>query len=109
MPEIMLTDEQARALDAAGHQRVTIRTPTGEPVCEVDPDDRAALRRWEAKRGRPQLYYTHEQVQAHMAALQVERDRIGDRFDHEYMVRFLTQLRAADPPRVQQDGTPCHS
>lgn len=98
MPEIVLTEEQARQLADASAD-VVVRDPTGAPVGVLSPKEAALIA--EARRRRadpPGPWYTGEQVGAGLDALQAERDRIGP-FDHAYAEAFLRKLEAADPAR----------
>lgn len=56
----------------------------------------------EAKRcaNSPGPWYTSEQVQARLRALQGEWDRIGG-FDESYMHEFLSRLNATDPGHMR--------
>lgn len=86
MPEIVLTEEQARVL-------------AGATVGVLDPRDAAALARHRALRGQPRgPWYTTAQMTARLEALEAERARIG-RFDVAHAQEFLRQLEAADPAR----------
>lgn len=93
MPEIVLTEEQARILSDAT-TTVVIRKPTGAVVGAIDPREGEwiveAKRRLAAPRG-PSI--PAKTVQAHLAALQAEWDRTGG-FDQEYALAFLAKLRA---------------
>lgn len=102
MPEIVLTDEQARVL-AEANGTVTVRDPAGQPVGALNPADAKAIQRWLARKasGVPEPTFTSEQVHRHMAALQAERDRLGDKFDRAAALRLLDELAAADPPTVR--------
>ncbi|MFO0850227.1 MAG: hypothetical protein U0871_16970 [Gemmataceae bacterium] len=104
MPEIVLTDEQARVL-AEADGAVTVRDPAGRPVGSLDPADAKAIQRHLARKasGAPEPTFTSEQVHRHMAALQAERDRLGDKFDRAAMLRLLDQLAAVDPPTIRPD------
>ncbi|MBA4063233.1 MAG: hypothetical protein C0501_05880 [Isosphaera sp.] len=93
MPEIVLTDEQARVV-AGATAAVWVRDPSGGLVGTIDPRDaewiEVAKRRLAAPRG-PGI--PGRTVQAHLAALQAEWDRLGG-FDREYALAFLAKLRA---------------
>jgi uncharacterized protein YmfQ (DUF2313 family) len=92
MPEIVLTEEQARVV-AGATTSVVVRNPSGTVVAMIDPREAGwiaeARRRLAAERGSGVPGKT---VQAHLAALQAEWDRVGG-FDREYMRAFLAKLR----------------
>ena len=94
MPEIMLTEEQAQVL-VRSSGAVVVRRPDGEVVGTLDPKERAVIaearRRLDAgRRGIP-----GDRVQAHLAALQAEWDRIGP-FDQAHAHALLKRLRAEE-------------
>src|SRR5438552_9250351 len=95
MPEIVLTEEQAKVL-AGATTAVVGRAPNGAAVGSLEPREAAiiaeAKRRLATERGRG---IPGHKVQAHLAALQAEWDRVGG-FDQEYMRAFLDKLRAED-------------
>lgn len=95
MPEIVLTEDQARVL-AGATTAVVVRSPGGAAVGAIDPREAdiiaEAKRRLAAKQG-PGV--PGKAVQAHLAALQAEWDRVGG-FDQEYARAFLAKLRAED-------------
>jgi len=95
MPEIVLTEEQARVLTSTTEQ-VTVRGPDGNALGSLDPRDAAALARHRQRQGNPGPRYSAASVLAMMDALQAERDRIGP-FDVEYMRAFVDQLERDDP------------
>lgn len=95
MPEIVLTEEQARVV-AGATTSVVVRSPNGAVVGALDPKEAGAIaeakRRLATERGRGVSGST---VRAHLAALQAEWDRTGG-FDHDYMTAFLAKLRAEE-------------
>jgi hypothetical protein len=95
MPEIVLTEEQARVV-AGATTSVVVRSPNGAVIGAIDPREAEwiaeAKRRLAEKRG-PGI--PSETVRAHLAALQAEWDRVGG-FDREYMRAFLAKLRAEE-------------
>lgn len=98
MPEIVLTEEQARVLAGAATD-VVVRDPAGATVGVLDPREAAALARHRARRAAPPgPRYTEAQARAGLEALEAERARIG-RFDVAYAQAFLRRLEAADPAR----------
>src|SRR5688572_20445380 len=96
MPEIVLTEEQARVLAGAAAP-VVVRDPHGATVGLLDPREAAIIARARHRAANPSpYYYTSASVTATLDALQAERDRIGP-FDAAYMHEFVRQLEAADP------------
>ena len=95
MPEIVLTEDQARIV-AGATTSVVIRNPNGAVIGAIDPKEAEwiaeAQRRIAAKQGSG---VPGKMVQAHLAALQAEWDRTGG-FDRDYMKAFLAKLRAED-------------
>lgn len=94
MPEIVLTEEQARVL-AGAEGGVVVRNPAGETVGMLDPKEAAfiaAILRRRAAGGNRKLIPA-ERVRARLAALQAEWDRTGG-FDRETMRAHLARLRA---------------
>ena len=94
MPEIILTDEQARIL-AQATGPVTIRDTTGAVLGHVEPHltptKIAELKRVaEAEPG-----YSGEQVQAMFRALEEEWERTGG-FDEAHLQAFLDRLEAEE-------------
>jgi hypothetical protein len=97
MPEIVLTEEQARIVEEAG-EKVSVRDPRGAVIAVIDPIDVMALRKWRERRDRPQQPgIPSERVQAHMRALEEEWQRKGG-FDQAYALEFLARLREQDQP-----------
>lgn len=96
MPEIVLTDEQAKQLVGA-IAPVQVKDATGRVVGRLDPiltpEFIAELKRRAAT---PGPRYSGAQVLAMLDALQAERDRIGP-FDIAYMHEFVAKLEAAEP------------
>ena len=99
MPEIILTEEQARIL-ATADTTVSVRDPSGAPVGILDPREAAIIAKYrkrlrENPNGR-RLLYSSESVSAMMDALEAERARIGQ-FSVEYMTEFVKRVKASDP------------
>ncbi|AMV28640.1 hypothetical protein VT84_29820 [Gemmata sp. SH-PL17] len=96
MPEIVLTEEQAKQL-AGAVAPVEVKDSAGRVVGRLDPvltpEFIAELKRRAAT---PGPRYSGVQIQARLQALQTEQDRIG-RFDAEYAKAFLDRLEQADP------------
>ena len=103
MIEIVLTDEQAKVVTGALGP-VSVRDANGRLIGRLEPkwtpELIAELKRRAAS---PGPWYTGEQVQARLRALQEEWDRTGG-FDKEYMRDFLARLDAADPGRMRPTG-----
>src|SRR5205807_1554432 len=98
MPEIVLTEEQARVL-AGANTSVVVREPNGAPVGTLDPREAAAVARARHRAANPSpYYYTSASVTAMLDALQAERDRIGP-FGAEYAREFVRQLEESDPEK----------
>lgn len=93
MPEIVLTEEQARVV-AGATTAVVIRNPGGAAVGAIDPREAEwiaeAKRRLATESGQG---IPHETVMARLAALQTERDRAGS--DPARVVELLAELRAS--------------
>jgi hypothetical protein len=100
MPEIILTEEQAR-IAAKAEGPVIVRAPDGAEVGCLEPlltpAEIAELKRRAAS---PGPWFTGAQVRAHLQALQEEWDRTGG-FDEAYMHEFLRRLREADPGHMR--------
>ena len=98
MPEIVLTEEQARILSEA-RDRVVLRTPQGEAIAEIDPQEAAIIRQWRARQAAsaaPPPTTPGARVQEHLRALQAEWERTGG-FDREHAVALLRRLREQGP------------
>lgn len=100
MPNVILTPEQAKiVLQALGP--VTVRDPGGQVLGHIEPElapeTIAELKRRACSSG---PFYTGEQVQARLLALQEEWDRTGG-FDDAYMQDLLARLDAADPGHLR--------
>jgi uncharacterized protein YmfQ (DUF2313 family) len=100
MPELILTEEQAKIVaQAAGP--VTVRnsqgTLLGRLQPELTPEMIAELKR---RAKSPGPWFTGQQVQARLEALQAEWDRTGG-FDEAYMREFLDRLDATDPGHMR--------
>jgi len=103
MAEIVLTDEQARIV-AQAYGPVTVRNPNGTVLGHFEPpltpEVIAELKRLARS---PGPWYTSEQVQARLRALQEEWDRTGG-FDKAYLQEFMERLNAADPGHMRSEG-----
>jgi uncharacterized protein YmfQ (DUF2313 family) len=103
MSEVILTEEQARVV-AESFSPVTVRDTSGNVLGHIDPkltaEQIAALKRAASS---PGPFFSGEQVQARLRALQDEWDRTGG-FDETYMKAFLAQQDAADPGHMRHKG-----
>jgi hypothetical protein len=95
MPEIVLTEEQARVL-AGAETTVLVRDPHGAAVGVLDPKEAAIIAEAKRRLATPGPRHTGAQVRAMLAALRAERDRIGP-FDAAYMQEFVRRLEQPDP------------
>lgn len=104
MPEIVLTEEQAKQL-AGAVAPVEVKDTTGRVVGKLDPvlsaEFIAELKRRAAT---PGPRYSGAHIQARLQALQAEQERIG-RFDAEYARAFLDRLEQAEPDKYGPKGT----
>ncbi len=103
MSELILTDEQARIV-AESPGPVIVRDAGGNVLGRIEPDftpeEIAELKRRAAS---PGPFFTGDQVQGRLRALQEEWDRAGG-FDEAYMHAFLERLDAADPGHMRRKG-----
>jgi len=98
MPEIVLTEEQAKQLTET-LSPVVVKDPSGRVVGHLgpvlSPERIAELKRRAAT---PGPRYSSESVKAMLDALQAERDRIGP-FGAEYALEFVRRLEESDPEK----------
>lgn len=98
MPEIILTDEQAKQL-AEAVAPLEVKDAAGRVVGRLDPvltpEFIAELKRRAAA---PGPRYSGAQIQARLQALQAEQERVG-RFDAQYARAFLDRLEQANPDK----------
>jgi hypothetical protein len=103
MSELILTEEQARIVEQAGGGRIGVRNAKGQLLGYLEagptPEQAAELK----QRAAQGPWFTGQQVQARLQALQAEWDRTGG-FDQAYMRAFLDRLDEADPPRTERSG-----
>jgi hypothetical protein len=97
VPEIVLTEEQARIL-AGATAAVVVRNPSGAAVGVLDPKEAAIIAEAKRRLATPGPRYTGAAVLAMLDALQAERDRIGP-FDVAYVEEFVRRLEASDPAK----------
>src|SRR6266542_4413316 len=106
MPEIVLTEEQAKQL-AVGFVPVVVKDPSGRVVGRLEPTLSAEMAAELKRRAAgPGPRYTGDQMRARLQALQAEWDRVGG-FDLAYALEYLERLNAADPghSRDSRQGT----
>jgi hypothetical protein len=103
MPEIVLTEEQARIL-AGSDTTVVVRDPKGATVGVLDPREAAIIVEAKRRAAKGGARYTGAAVLAMLDALQAERDRIGP-FDVAYMEEFVRRLEASDPAKYGPKGS----
>jgi hypothetical protein len=98
MPEIVLTEEQARVV-AGRPVPIVVKDASGRVVGQFDalpsPEWIAEMKRRAAS---PGPRYSGPAVLAMLDALQAERDRIGP-FSPEYAKEFVERLEKADPAK----------
>ena len=98
MPEIVLTEEQARQVSGAP-TTVVVKDAAGRVVGHLEttpsPEWIAEMKRRAAA---PGPRYSSASLLAAIDALQAERDRIGP-FDSAYMWAFVERLERDDPAR----------
>ena len=101
MPDLILTAEQVQAVTES-LDSVTVRDTAGKILgyleLKLPPEIIAELKRRAAS---PGPYYTGQQIQARLRALQEEWDRTGG-FDQAYLKDFLARLDEADSGHVRQ-------
>jgi hypothetical protein len=105
MPEIVLTEEQARVV-AGPPSPVVVKDPSGRVIGQFDP---IPSPEWIAEMKRraatPGPRYSSASVTAMLDALQVERDRIGP-FGADYALEFVRRLEESDPETYGPKGRP---
>ena len=108
MPEIVLTEEQARIL-ATSQTTVSVRDPGGASVGAFVPREAAIIAKYRKRlRENPSRRgptYSSESVSAMLDALEAERARIG-RFSVAYMTEFVKNLEASDPKKYGPRESP---
>jgi uncharacterized protein YmfQ (DUF2313 family) len=99
----MLTDEQARVL-AQATGPVPVRDANGTELGHIEPKLTPEMIRELKRRGAsPGPFFTGEQVQTRLLALEKEWERTGG-FDEAYMQEFLARLDANDPGHMRAKG-----
>src|SRR5262245_59644108 len=98
MPEIMLTEEQAKQL-AGTVARVEVKDNFGRVIGYVDPlPTPEFIAEMKRRAATPGPRYSGAAVRAMLDALQAERDRIGP-FSAEYAKEFVARLEQSDPAK----------
>jgi uncharacterized protein YmfQ (DUF2313 family) len=106
MPEVILTEDQARIVTQALGNRVKVRDAAGRDLGHIEPKLTPEMIAELKRRGAsPGPFFTGAQVQARLRALQEEWDRTGG-FDEAYMHEFLKRLDADDPGHMRPRGQP---
>ena len=99
----MLTDEQAKVL-AQATGPVPVTDAHGPELGHIEPKLTPEMIRELKRRGAsPGPFFTGEQVQARLLALEKEWERTGG-FDEAYMHEFLARLDADDPGHMRAQG-----
>ncbi len=96
MTPIVLTEEQARIVSQA-QAAIPVCDANGKVLGHIEPIELTPEQIAEAKRraASPGPWYTGEQVQAHLRALEEEWQRTGG-FDESHMRAFLARLSAGE-------------
>jgi uncharacterized protein YmfQ (DUF2313 family) len=104
MVQVILTEEQVRLMREALGKPVQLCDPTGKVLVQIEPEmNQEFIAELKRRAASPGPWYTGEQVQARLRALQEEWDRTGG-FDEAYMRDFLQRLDAADPGHMRPKG-----
>ena len=100
MPEIVLTEEQAKQL-VGGFSPVLVKDPSGRVVGRLEPTLSAEMvAELKRRAAGPGPFYTGDQMRARLQALETEWQRVGG-FDVGYALEFLKRLNQQDPGRTQ--------
>lgn len=102
MVQLRLTAEQATKLRQMDSQPVQLCDPSGEVLGWVEPPlskEYVAQLKKKARSAGP--WYTGDQVQERLKALQKERERVGD-FDEAHMRELLKRLNDEDPGHMRE-------
>jgi hypothetical protein len=97
MPEIILTEEQAKILVEA-RENVILRDEAGTVRIVSEPFNAIALANHHRRElsGIKEEGIPAEKIEAYMDALEAERVRLGGDMDEEYMEEFLERLEKAE-------------
>jgi len=103
MSEIMLSDEQARVVSQALGP-VAVRDAKGTVLGHIEPKlTQEMIAELKRRAASPGPFYTGQQVQARLKALEQEWERTGG-FDQSYMAEFLKRLDGDDPGHMRAKG-----
>lgn len=104
MPEIVLTNEQARVV-AEASTPILIRDPNGAALGILDPAETTIIAEARRRIARPGARYSTASVLAMLDAFTEERERIG-RFDEAYAIAFAEKMETDNPaafgPQVEK-------
>jgi hypothetical protein len=97
MPEIILTEEQAKIISEA-REPVILTDAAGTVRIVSEPFDAVALAEYHRYKlsGIEEEGIPAERVAFYMKALEAERIRLGGKMDHDYMEAFLKRLEEAE-------------
>jgi hypothetical protein len=103
MPEIVLTEEQAKQLCGVVAP-VEVKDASGKVVGHFDPvPSQEFIAEMKRRAAGPGPKYTAAQIEARFEALNAERARIGP-FDATHLREFLKKLEQSDPERYGPKG-----
>lgn len=99
MPEIVLTEEQAKHL-RGGFVPVVVKDPSGRVVGRLEPTLSPEMVAELKRRATNGVFYSGDQMRARFRALEAEWQRVGG-FDVSYALSLLERLNAADPGQLE--------
>ncbi|HWG42576.1 MAG TPA: hypothetical protein VN688_07295 [Gemmataceae bacterium] len=103
MSELILTEEQAKIVTQSWGP-MPVRDPNGKVLGRLEPTlTPEMIAEFKRRAASPGPWFTSEQVQARLQALQKEWDRLSG-FDETYMHEFLSRLDATDPGHMRPTG-----
>lgn len=101
MVRVVLTEEQARVFSQAMEDPVQVCDPAGKVLAVIPPEmNKEFIAELKRRAASPGPFYSGQQVQARLQALQKEWDRTGG-FDEKYMHEFMAKLDESDPPHMR--------
>ena len=104
MAELVLSDEQARIVSQST-KPISVRDGQGRVLGQLEPElTPQMIAELKRRLASPGPWYSSEQVESRLKALQEEWDRLGG-FDEAYMKEFLRRLNDADPGRTRSKAT----
>lgn len=102
MPELVLTEEQTRAVVGA-QGCIQVKDHRGNVLGRLHPNlDPAHIAEYKRLAASPGPWFTGQQMQSMLTALQTEWERTGG-FDEAHMDLFLERLEVADPGHMRSD------